>query len=296
MTPKIWRCLLAAIVAMLIFALSRLDAGALLDSVRQISPFVILLLVALQIATQLLVNLQWFVIAKTVNLRISFGQMLYANSSGAVIDAITPGVKFGGEVARVMQIKRAANCDTSEAAAAVAVQKIFSLGALFLVVAAVGGGIFPLGQFVFLGLALLFGLVFFAPEREYRWRFFTILVAQIKKICTKKSAPVFALSLGIWILYPAKFYILAVPLGLSFFEAAAITFAAYFVAMLPIFPGGLGGFEATMTGLLVAAGIAAADAAVVTVFFRFVTFWLVMLSGAAYTALYKMVLPTFRER
>jgi len=67
---------------------------------------------------------------------------------------------------------------------------------------------------------------------------------------------------------------------------AAITFAAYMVAMLPIFPGGLGGFEATMAGLLVAIGFAVSDAAVVTIVFRFITFWLVMLLSLAYCAIY----------
>jgi uncharacterized protein (TIRG00374 family) len=78
-------------------------------------------------------------------------------------------------------------------------------------------------------------------------------------------------------------------------QTFAITFAAYIVAMLPIFPGGLGGFEGTMTGLLAAAGVLLADAAVITIFFRFTTFWFVMILSTVYIAVYKKVLPTPRD-
>jgi len=95
------------------------------------------------------------------------------------------------------------------------------------------------------------------------------------------------LSLCIWLLYPAKLYVLVLPFypQAHVMTVAAATFAAYMVAMLPIFPGGLGGFEATLTGLLAAMGMALSDAVVVTVFFRFATFWFVLLLSLAYIGL-----------
>ncbi|MGI6549403.1 MAG: lysylphosphatidylglycerol synthase domain-containing protein [Syntrophomonadales bacterium] len=47
-------------------------------------------------------------------------------------------------------------------------------------------------------------------------------------------------------------------------------------AMLPIFPGGLGGFEGTMSTLLLIMGLSLSEAAMVAVVFRFITFWFVI--------------------
>ena len=85
------------------------------------------------------------------------------------------------------------------------------------------------------------------------------------------------LSLFIWILYPVKMYLLVIDVSnISIIYVTAATFTAYSVALLPIFPGGLGGFEGAMTGLLLAFGLAVDDAVAVTVVFRFITFWFVM--------------------
>ena len=44
--------------------------------------------------------------------------------------------------------------------------------------------------------------------------------------------------------------------------------------MIPITPGGLGFVEAGLAGLLVLAGVSAGDAAVATLAYRLVSFWL----------------------
>lgn len=273
--------------------------------------------------TQLLVNLQWYKIAKLAGAPFSFGSMLYVNCQGSVIDSITPGVKFGGEVTRAVQISRIGHCSGEQAAAIVALQKLFSLSAMFLLL------LFAVGylvddvpwlsrhtQFIIYGVLLIFLLlfftVFFAPHRiekhiqakgnpRYSWMrkvrgFFLALLNQIKIVRGNKSAWAMLsfLSLLIWLLYPVKMYILAVQFypGANIAHVTAITFAAYMVALLPIFPGGLGGFEGTMTGLFVAMGIVISDAAVMTVFFRFATFWLVMLVSLVYIAFYKARVKT----
>ncbi|MCL2224176.1 MAG: flippase-like domain-containing protein [Defluviitaleaceae bacterium] len=290
------KILIAVIVTLMLIALSQLDAEGLLYGVAQIPVWVATLLFALQIATQFLINWQWYEIAKAVGIRVSFWAMFYVNCKGAVVDSITPGVKIGGEVTRAVQLKREGACTTEQAAAIVAVQKLFSMGALFLVMG------FAVGWWVFIPFLIIFLCVFFVPHRiknYVRWNFLITLCEQVENIRGNKRlfVPLFLLSLCIWLLYPAKMYILVLQFAtdVSFFNAAAITFAAYMVAMLPIFPGGLGGFEATMTGLLAATGVAVASAAVITVLFRFVTFWFVMLFGAGYIALYKKVLPTLRD-
>ena len=297
------------LVPLLLFALSRLDAESLLHSVRQIPLWLAALLLGLQIVSQLLVNLQWHKIAKFSDADVSFGNMLYINCQGAVMDSITPGVKIGGELTRAVQISRRGNCSGEQAAVVVALQKLFSLSAFFFINLFTVGyliGRVPLlqaryMQFFVYGILLLFLLLFagiflsplrikaylqarenprFSWMRRVRGFLLTLLdqVASIRKN-TKAWVMLFLLSFFIWLLYPVKMYLLAVQVfpDVHAVYIGAITFASYMVAMLPIFPGGLGGFEGTMSGLLLAMGFAASDAVVVTVLFRFVTFWFVML-------------------
>ena len=278
-------------------------------------------MLGLQIVSQLLVNLQWHQIAKFTDADVSFGNMFYINCQGAVMDSITPGVKVGGEVTRAVQISRRGNCSGEQAASVVALQKLFSLSAFFFINLFTVGyliGRVPLlqvryVQFLVYGILLFFLLlfagVFIAPRRiktylqtrenpRFSWArrvrgFLLTLLDQVVSIRgnTKAWVMLFLLSFFIWLLYPVKMYILAV----QFFPAAhavyvgAVTFAAYMVAMIPIFPGGLGGFEGTMSGLLLAMGFEVSDAVVVTVLFRFVTFWFVLLFGLGFIGFCKVM-------
>ena len=311
----------ALLVPLLLFALSRLDAHSLLHSIRQIPLWLAALLIGLQIVSQLLVNLQWYQIAKFTDADISFGNMFYINCQGAVMDSITPGVKIGGEVTRAVQISRRGNCSGEQAVAVVALQKLFSLSAFFFINLFTVGyliGRVPLLQIrymqflvygILLFFLLLFAGIFLAPRRiktylqtrensRFSWMrrvrgFLLTLLDQVISI-RRNTKALFLLSFFIWLLYPVKLYLLAI----QFFPEApavyigAITFASYMVAMIPIFPGGLGGFEGTMSGLLLTMGFEVSDAVVVTVLFRFVTFWFVMLFSLGFIGWCKLVKGT----
>ena len=236
------------------------------------------------------------------------------------MDSITPGVKIGGEITRSVQISRTANCSGEQAAAVVALQKLFSLSAFFLI------NIFALGYIIshapileacylrffvygILVLFLLFFLCLFLMPRRIKtylqkkenprslWAlkvksFFHTLLDQIISIRrnTRICVLLFLLSNMIWLIYPVKIYLLAVQFfpGANIMITGAIAFASYMVAMLPIFPGGLGGFEGTMSGLLLAIGFMQSDALVITILFRFVTFWFVMLFSIIFISIYKV--------
>jgi len=321
------RITMAVLIILLLFALLQIDRESLLQSIRQVPVWLIILLGTLQIITQFLVNLQWHQISKIANSPMSFRDMFYINCQGAIMDCITPGVKFGGEVTRAVQISRIGNLPGEHSAAIVALQKLFSLSALFFIL------IFTVGylvgqvpflqarhlQFMIYGLLSMFILIFIGmfimpgriikllqngqnPKRLSfsRVRSFLItLFGQIESVRKNKRALAMLslLSLFIWLLYPAKMYILAI----QFLPAAhavliaAITFAAYMVAMLPIFPGGIGGFEGTMSGLLVSVGYAVSDAATMTIIFRFITFWFVMMLSVVFIAFCKAS-KSIRER
>ena len=243
------------------------------------------------------------------------------------MDSITPGVKFGGEVTRAVQISRMGNCRGEQAAALVAMQKLFSLSAFFFInLFAIGHLIGACGeasgktpfleagylQVLIYGILIVFLLMFFClflmPQRiktyfqtkentRFLWMlkiksFFLTLLDQVISIRqnTKICIVLFLLSFLIWLIYPAKMYLLAVQVfpGVPVMYIGAVTFVSYMVAMLPIFPGGLGGFEGTMIGLLLAVGFLQSDAFIVTVVFRFVTFWFVMLFSIVFIAFYRM--------
>jgi len=273
--------------ALIIFALTRLDGESLLHSMAQIPAWLVFALLGLQILTQFMVNLQWFVISRITEMRISFWRMFYINSQGAVVDAVTPGVKFGGEITRGVHISRAAGCTAERAASLVALQKLFSLTALFAVLMVLSSSLPFSVNLVILALVILIVALILLSKR-FEWLNNFLKETKSGLIFLKNRplvlAGLFALSLAIWLLYPAKFYILTANFApeLGFAALAAITFTAYIVAMLPIFPGGLGGFEASMSAMLIYAGISAADSAVATIFFRFVTFWFVMLASLVF--------------
>jgi len=326
MRKKIWYGVFSIL---LIFALSRLNLRETLSSILQIPLWTAALLLMLQIISQLLVNLQWYRVANFSSVQISFRDMFLVNCQGAMIDSITPGVKVGGEVTRAVQISRMADCSGEKAAAVIAVQKLFSLGAFFFI------NLFAIGfvisgssmlhsrglQFTVYGILVFFLLIFvfvflmphkikaFLLRRENRSSSESKIGRAVHKvrafalnslsglISIRSNSGAFirllALSFFIWLLYPAKFYLLTMHFypeaGLIFL--GAVTFAAYMVAMIPIFPGGLGGFEATMTGLLPAVGFAQSEALAVAVIFRFFTFWFVMLFSIGYVGLNKIKIP-----
>jgi len=213
------------------------------------------------------------------------------------MDSITPGVKVGGEVTRAVQIRRIGKCSAEQAAATVAMQKLFSFGAFLLL--CVFAVVYLIGEVpsllpAVLGIAALILLLTVAVIllRRKLKRFLHALKEHSKALCKNPKACVslVLLSILIWMIYPVKMYILVMHFfpGANVVYIGAITFISYMVAMIPIFPGGLGGFEATMSGLLIAVGFLGNDAVVVTVLFRFLTFWFVLLLSLAFIGFRKI--------
>jgi uncharacterized protein (TIRG00374 family) len=58
--------------------------------------------------------------------------------------------------------------------------------------------------------------------------------------------------------------------------------------MIPLLPGGVGSFEATMTSLLIAMHITHGQALAITLLFRFITFWFVILISLLYAGVWKV--------
>ena len=310
----------AIVLIFLALTILRLDIQSLLDSIKQISPWTVFLLFGLQIVTQLLINLQWHQITKSFTSPIGFGEMLYVNAQAEIIH-IAPGGHIGCDVFRAVQIHRCGDISGEQSASVVAIQKLFSLSAFFTI-SLVSMGFF-IGQVPWLqethfqillyGLLTLFlillGCVFVIPYRmsaylNKRWKkearfswvnkLQSFVINSLNHVAylgknTKILIRLILIAFAIWILYPLKLYLLAFQLmpDVSALHVTAAAFLSYTVAMIPIFPGGLGGFEATMTGLLLSMGFAQGGALVITVMFRFATFWFVILMNLVYLVGYK---------
>jgi uncharacterized membrane protein YbhN (UPF0104 family) len=70
--------------------------------------------------------------------------------------------------------------------------------------------------------------------------------------------------------------------------------AAQLLALIPVTPGGLGFVEAGLTGLLALAGVSAGDAAVATLAYRLVSYWLPLPAGAAAGVVHRRALRAQR--
>jgi uncharacterized protein (TIRG00374 family) len=96
-------------------------------------------------------------------------------------------------------------------------------------------------------------------------------------------------SLGNWLFdYLA---LLAALAAVGSFPRPSLVLLAYVASMvlgmIPITPGGLGFVEAGLTALLVVAGVSAGDAALATLAYRLVSYWLPIPFGIAATALHR---------
>jgi uncharacterized protein (TIRG00374 family) len=93
-----------------------------------------------------------------------------------------------------------------------------------------------------------------------------------------------SLNFIVWILYPVKVLLVTWMLGIEigFAEVATATYIAYLVSMLPLLPGGMGSFEATMALLLsTTTNISFSQGLAVALVARLVTFWLPLVLSAA---------------
>ena len=276
----------------------------------------------LQGVTIMLIALQWWSIARKMNLSLSPAQALHVNLTGAFVESITPAVKLGGEASKVILLRTYSGIDTTKAAALVGLQKGFSLVPfiflnLFCLLGVILAGRFGdallswlVGGFVLLTLVstALIWLFFFPGSVRKAWNRFPVnpggplkkgvdrwlsflqeaLTSGLRDrgfLCSQGL-----LSLAIWLLFPVKAFFIAYFLGLDvgFFHLAVATYLAYMAGMVPLLPGGLGTFEGSIVLLLVPAGVPLHQGMVLALVFRFVTFWLVFLVSASYLGFYAL--------
>jgi uncharacterized protein (TIRG00374 family) len=91
-----------------------------------------------------------------------------------------------------------------------------------------------------------------------------------------------SLSTLVWLTYPVKVLLFARMLGLDIglFSIAVITFTAYLISMVPLLPGGLGSYEATMALMFTLYGFTPAEGITVALLTRLVTYWFPLVISA----------------
>ena len=303
---------------LLVVLFRQFDLKSFLAAIKQVPLAAFTALLILQVISQLLVNYQWCRIGRIIGGAHNFLQMLYVNAQGAIIESITPGVKIGGEITRAVLLKKELNYSAQEAATLVTMQKMVSFSGLFclnLFAFAHLSGRIVLFQalatkIIFYAFSLtLIGIIvcffFFtdslekkiAPkEFKLKWlqvfqEYLLTLLSRIKILKTSREEMLkqFLLSFVIWLLFPVKMIFLVQLFAVNYDPVylTEITFISYMVGMIPLFPGGLGGFEATMASLLRLMQVPVNTALAVTLLFRFITFWFVILISLLYAGLWK---------
>ncbi|NLA84787.1 MAG: flippase-like domain-containing protein [Clostridiales bacterium] len=303
---------------MIVYILANTDFRLIWLHLREVPLPLAALLLSLQLVTQMALNLQWYLLSRNLNLKTSFLQLFVINAYGTLTDAVTPGEKVGGEVVRIIQFKRILKYSANQSTSLVAIQKsvsVFSLVLLnFIALLTLSKEISFLESdttravliVISAVLALFFLSLLFFTER------LNILVQKMNhngnigkgvkrwmqgftrdtKLISRHPGrwiQQLLLSLGIWALFPLKLFILVShyasvnPLVLF-----AITFVSYFAAMIPLLPGGLGTFDSIMSGLLLINGLAIEEALAISLIFRFVTFWFVVLISVLIVFLWKV--------
>lgn len=321
---------LAAVLLLVGGLLWQADPGALYNTLTAVPTHSLLAVGLLQGVTILLIVLQWWLIARKLQLPFTPGQAFHVNMAGVFVESITPAVKLGGEAGKILILRTYAGFDTARGAALVSVQKVFSLlpfMALTLCSLLCFSLVVPFSHsfisWLLPGLAMILvlttilaWLVFFPGSFRTVSSYFPFLPGKHfrKKVDSWFCALQEALSPGvrdkgflcsqgflslvIWLLFPVKAFYIAHSLGLEvgFFHLALATYLAYTAGMIPLLPGGLGTFEGTMLLMLIPAGVPLHQGLVFALIFRFITFWLVFLLSACYLGITMLVMKLNRRQ
>jgi len=308
-------------VLCIILLIWQTDYVEIISGLKNLNPWILFYLISLQILTIFLVNFQWYKISDLMNEKVKLRTLFHVNMVGTFVESITPSAKAGGEATKVYLLKSQAGLSTSKATALVGIQKTFSLAAfLFLNFVSIGWFVIKVGIkssqleillfsfiFLFLILILLLTLIlyprklgkiikFLPNKRNIRTKVENFIIAFEKEIknllkLNEKLLYQIILSLFIWILFAYKTYIITKGLNieLSFISSAVITYLTYMVGMLPLLPGGIGTFEASMTLFLIPMGISYSKGMLLALILRFVTFWFVFILSGLYIVLQEIL-------
>lgn len=317
MSKKKWQLLMnLAVIAVFIYLYTQLDYKSIFDTLKQMSVASMIWVFVLQVADMLLTNYQNQRLTNHLGYKVSFWRMNFVTSMGHLFDAITPGGGVGGEAVKIMMLKKYADVPISSGTAAILSQKAIGTCAV-LTFCTVGFGALvvtsdmemalwmEIGIFmVLIAIVAFLATIFLNPHKaigrcqrikheKFRGGIINFLegvksISADKKECFKEII----ISFIMCAIYPFKLNIIlkVTHVNISFIAAYSVIFISYALAMLPIFPGGMLGFEVAMTTALGFYGVQGNDGVLISTLFRIVTYWFVILFSVVYIGMYKLML------
>jgi len=297
------------------------DAREILNHFIAIDFKLLIPVALLQLVTIFLINWQWRLTSQAIENAVPWRKLVYINMIGTFVESITPALKTGSELTRIYYLKSHAGMSLTKAASMVILQKSISffafislniIGLTFFLTTfsnEVNNATFFIVNLIILAVIFLFLVYFirspkslsffikpipFVPER-FKNKTISFLDSLQENISSLlKNTSLFLIMLIqafiIWILYAVKAYIIVRSLGIriEFAEITVVTLFSYMIGMLPLFPGGLGSFEATYSFMFVFLGLDVEMGIASALTLRLVTFWFVFFISAFYLAVHAL--------
>lgn len=248
--------------------------AALLDVLTAVHPGYLAVLFTLQVITILGSALLWQIPLRQSGYSIGFSRILRINMAGSLVEALTPSVKFGGEAVKLALFKNSCGCSTLRMAALAGVHTYLWMMPFMLISSIL---VITQGMPEAISGPWMYLISFLLITAPVAWRI--LKPRQFSQLKCSLTFPL-ALSALLWLLYPVKTMIAMAALGIqgiSYFQAAGAVFGGYLVGLIPLFPGGLGGFESAMSFVLVQHGLTVAEASATALVTRLGTFWFPLL-------------------
>lgn len=316
------KILYAVLILLFLYLIKTLDIEEIRESLKNIDLRFFAAALALQLASVVLVNIQWLNIVRWTGRKPKFIDMFKVNCIGNIVDSLTPGVKLGGEIARIYRMETVLKTGKAESAAITAMQKTVSLFS-FLTITIISTIILFLDKWnqmeeyrtavilaVFMSFVFLIFIMtaFFRPDKMLAAVNRFIRSEKLRKSINKgienyieisgklfedkfKFIKQIILGFLIWILFAVKLYIVVRGFGLyiSFEDAFPVTYITYAIGMIPMLPGSIGSFEASMTFLLSLSSISVYEGVMISMVFRFITFWFEFIISGLYLFADKLI-------
>lgn len=286
-----------AAVAGLLVALGIVDAGQIAAAIGEVSAQTLAIVIALSFANYLLRGLRWHVLTREVAPDVPLRESLLYFFAGFAF-LLTPA-KIG-EVVRLWLLKSRHDVPYARSLGLLLLDRVLDVVSLvlFAAVGLLGRSEHSAPLLAF--LAALAGLTALVSSRRlvvtsvalvHRWsgrrwpglmRFSLQSYRALRQVSRPSVlATALLLSLAAWAAQIAGAWMIFAALGHSL-DAVTATFVFSFTILagsVPIFPGGIGGAEAAMVGLLVLVGMPSALAVTAMVLCRLATLWLALLVG-----------------
>jgi len=302
----------------LIYLFSAINLEELLSILSNVDSDLLFFLAAAQIITQTLLAYKWHLLVKTTGHKIRFMTIFAIHLAGALVENITPSSKAGSEPTRIYLLhKEGVAIEDALAVASVGMYMeiipftvlLFLSFAYLIVNFTVLTSLIAVIYLSLIALVLLslLGIFLYMNERfmvkilhaglKAAKRFMSVkfdaetavknfkssarTVMQDKTVLTRSLC----VSVIVWLLYPLKIYIIFYSLGsdVTFAMVICVTFLACLVGMIPIFPGGVGMYEASAILLYSILGVPLVGATAAVIIGRVFTFWFVSMLGALTT-------------